>query len=168
MQQQTPQPPQQGPPDPSQPPPQQIRKQQLMQQSCRTASSRSEDASEKPTIEQVLQVPQDNRAKAFVLDIETDSTIMADENAEKQRRTEFVGVLGAAAAAAGADDRGRAADRAEFCGEVLKFATAPFRAGRSLDGAIDELVEQMKAKAGSRRATTRRRRRTRPHCRSSR
>ncbi len=36
---------------------------------------------------------------------------------------------------------------AEFCGELLKFATAPFRAGRSLDGAIDELVEQMKAKA---------------------
>jgi hypothetical protein len=29
---------------------------------------------------------------------------------------------------------------------VLKFATAPFRVGRSLDGAIDELVEQMKAK----------------------
>ena len=29
---------------------------------------------------------------------------------------------------------------------MLKFATAPFRAGRSLDGAIDELVEQMKAK----------------------
>ena len=36
---------------------------------------------------------------------------------------------------------------AQFCGEVLKFATAPFRAGRALDGAIDELVEQMKAKA---------------------
>ena len=28
---------------------------------------------------------------------------------------------------------------------MLKFATAPFRAGRTLDGAIDELVEQMKA-----------------------
>jgi hypothetical protein len=35
---------------------------------------------------------------------------------------------------------------AEFCGEVLKFATKPFRSGRSLDGAIDELIEQMKAK----------------------
>jgi hypothetical protein len=35
---------------------------------------------------------------------------------------------------------------ADFCGQLLKFATAPFRAGRSLDGAIDELVEQMKAK----------------------
>ena len=35
---------------------------------------------------------------------------------------------------------------APFCGELLKFATAPFRAGRSLDGAIDELIEQMKTK----------------------
>jgi hypothetical protein len=35
---------------------------------------------------------------------------------------------------------------ASFCGEMLKFATAPFRAGRTLDGAIDELVEQMKTK----------------------
>jgi hypothetical protein len=35
---------------------------------------------------------------------------------------------------------------APFCGEILKFATAPFRSGRSLDGAIDELIEQMKLK----------------------
>jgi hypothetical protein len=35
---------------------------------------------------------------------------------------------------------------ASFCGELLKFAVAPFRAGRSLDGAIDDLVEQMKQK----------------------
>ena len=34
-----------------------------------------------------------------------------------------------------------------FCGEILKFATAPFRSGRSLDGAIDDLIEQMKVKA---------------------
>ena len=49
---------------------------------------------EKPTIEQVLHFLQDNRAKAFVLDIETDTTIMPDEKAEKQRRNEFMQVLG--------------------------------------------------------------------------
>jgi hypothetical protein len=37
---------------------------------------------------------------------------------------------------------------ADFCGELLKFAVKPFRAGRSLDGAIDALVEKMKDKAG--------------------
>src|SRR4029078_13011762 len=45
------------------------------------------------TIEQVLHFLRDSRAKSFTLDIETDSTIMADEDGEKQRRTEFVGVL---------------------------------------------------------------------------
>ena len=34
---------------------------------------------QKPTIEQVLHFLKDNRAKSFVLDIETDTTIMVDE-----------------------------------------------------------------------------------------
>jgi hypothetical protein len=104
------------------------------------------------TIEQVLYFLKDTRAKSFTLDIETDSTIMADEDAEKQRRTEFTQVLGGLlpqlAQMIQADPK-----TAQFCGEVLKFATAPFRAGRSLDGAIDDLVEQMKDKANQPQAT---------------
>jgi hypothetical protein len=100
---------------------------------------------DQPTIEQVLKFLKSNRAKSFVLDIETDSTILSDENAEKAARTEFVGVLGQLlpqlSAMITAEPK-----TAEFCGEILKFATAPFRSGRSLDGAIDELVEQMKIK----------------------
>jgi hypothetical protein len=104
-----------------------------------------EQAQQQVTIEQVLNFLKDNRAKSFVLDIETDSTIMADENGEKQRRTEFVGVLGQLlpqlAQMIQADP-----NTAKFCGALLKFATAPFRAGRELDGAIDELVQNMEAK----------------------
>ena len=44
---------------------------------------------EQPNIDQVLRFLKDNRARSFVLDIETDSTIMQDENAEKQRRAEL-------------------------------------------------------------------------------
>jgi hypothetical protein len=99
----------------------------------------------KPTIEQVLRFLKDNRMKSFVLDIETDSTIIPNEQTEKQQRTEFVGVLSQLlpqlSAMITAEPK-----TATFCGELLKFAVAPFRAGRSLDGAIDELVEQMKEK----------------------
>jgi len=122
--------------------------QQLMQQAQGAETKAMEEIEkirQKPTIEQVLHFLKDNRAKSFVLDIETDSTIQADENAEKQRRTEFVGVLGQLLpqlAAMVAAEPGTA----EFCGELLKFATAPFRAGRSMDGTIDQLVEQMKMK----------------------
>jgi hypothetical protein len=100
---------------------------------------------EKPTIEQVLRFLKDRRAKSFILDIETDSTIMADEQAEKQQRTEFVQMLGGLLPQL-SQMIVAAPETAEFCGELLKFATAPFRAGRSLDGTIDELVEQMKNK----------------------
>jgi hypothetical protein len=98
-----------------------------------------------PTIEQVLHFLKDNRAKAFVLDIETDSTIIADEGAEKQARNEFVGVL-AQILPQLAQMIMAEPQTAEFCGEVLKFATAPYRAGRSMDGAIDSLVQLMDQK----------------------
>jgi hypothetical protein len=100
---------------------------------------------EQPTIEQVLKFLKSNRAKSFVLDIETDSTIMPDEQAEKQSRTEFVQVLGSLLPQLSQMITAEP-QTADFCGQLLKFATAPFRAGRSLDGAIDELVEQMKMK----------------------
>ena len=99
----------------------------------------------KPNIEQVLQFMKDQRSRAFVLDIETDSTIIADENAEKQRRTEFVGQLGTLMpqlAQMIAADPGSA----QLCGDILKFATAPFRSGRELDGSINNYVEQIKAR----------------------
>jgi hypothetical protein len=87
----------------------------------------------------------DNRMKSFVLDIETDSTVIPNEQAEKQQRTEFLGVLSQLLPQL-AQMISSEPKTAEFCGEVLKFAVAPFRAGRSLDGAVDALVEQMKAK----------------------
>jgi hypothetical protein len=119
---------------------------QQMQQMMQQGQAKLQKMAEEPTIEQVLQFLSNNRAKSFVLDIETDSTIMADENAEKQRRTEFVGVLGQLLPQLSTMIQNEP-KTAPFCGEILKFATAPFRSGRSLDGAIDELIEQMKAKS---------------------
>src|SRR5204863_2348801 len=139
-----------GAPHPPADPVQQIveQAQQQMQQGMQQLQRLQDEV----TIEQVLYFLKDTRAKSFTLDIETDSTIMADEDAEKQRRTEFTQVLGGLlpqlAQMIQAD-----AKTAQFCGEVLKFATAPFRAGRSLDGAIDDLVEQMKDKANQPQAT---------------
>lgn len=99
-----------------------------------------------PTLDQVLYLLKDNKTKSFVLDIETDSTILPDENAEKQRRTEFMGVLSQLlpqlTQMITADPH-----TAEFAGELLKFSVAPFRAGRALDGAIDTMVAQMNEKA---------------------
>ena len=105
-----------------------------------------EDEQAKPTRERVEQFLKDYRTTAFVLDIETDSTIQANEDAEKQRRGEFLGMLAQLLpqlAALIAQEPGAA----EFAGELLKFSVAPFRVSRSLDGSLDNLVEQVEAKA---------------------
>jgi hypothetical protein len=101
---------------------------------------------EEPTTDQVLKFLKDNRAKSFVLDIETDSTIMADENAEKQRRTEFVQMLGPLLQQLSAMITA-APETAPFCGAVLKFSVGPYRAGRALDSEIDGLTDQLEAKS---------------------
>jgi len=146
QQQPQPQPPPQQPgtppPPAQQPDPQTAQTQALMKQ----GQNELQKLQDKPTIDQVLYFLKDNRAKAFVLDIETDSTIMADENAEKQRRTEFITALGPLlqqlAAMVQAEPR-----MANVAGEILKFSTGAFRAGRSLDGSVDEMTELMKEKA---------------------
>jgi hypothetical protein len=136
-----------GAPPSSSPSPEQGAQQvQAIQGQIQQLIKQAEKIKAKPTIEQVLHFLEDNRARSFTLDIETDSTILADENAEKKARTEFMGVLGGVLTQltqlVAAEPKA-----STFAGEILKFATAPFRAGRSLEGSIDEFIEQMKEKA---------------------
>jgi hypothetical protein len=119
---------------------------QQAQQQIQQKQSELQKISEQPNLDQVLTFLKDNRAKCFVLDIETDSTIMIDEKSEKESRSEFVGGLTQLLPQL-AQMMAAAPESADFCSSVLKFAVAPFRAGRELDGAIDELAELMKAKA---------------------
>lgn len=115
---------------------------QLQQQIVGQAQQAIEKEKAKPTIEAVVKFLRDQRIRPFVLDIETDSTIQPDEMAEKQARTEFMSVMGTTLQQLGAlvTAQPRAAP---FAAEVLKFALAPFRAGRELETAIEEFADQM-------------------------
>ena len=116
--------------------PQQL--QQLAQQAQQQADqiqSEIEKITNKPNLDQVLTFLRDNRARCFVLDIETDSTLIINEAEEKQRTAEFLQMLSPVlqqlqAMLVAEPSTG------DFAGEILKFAVKPFRAGRSLDGAI--------------------------------
>jgi hypothetical protein len=126
--------------------PQQL--QQLAQQAQQQADqiqSEIEKITNKPNLDQVLTFLRDNRARCFVLDIETDSTLIINEAEEKQRTAEFLQMLSPVlqqlqAMLVAEPSTG------DFAGEILKFAVKPFRAGRSLDGAIDDLVDVIKQK----------------------
>jgi len=98
------------------------------------------------TFEQVLEFIKDERMRPFALEIETDSTIQPDEDAAKQRTTEFLGALGTALSQL-APMVAAQPQSAEFASEVLKFAVAPFRAGRALEAAIDQFADNVKQTA---------------------
>jgi hypothetical protein len=119
--------------------------QQQAQQQMQEQQEQIRQLMEEPTIDKVLKFLRDNRARNFVLDIETDSTVMTNEDAEKKRRTEFVSVIGDMLNSVLQMIALEPAS-SELCGEVLKFAVAPFRVGRALDGSIDKFVDAMAEK----------------------
>lgn len=121
-------------------------KPEMAQQAIQKAQAQIKDLQGQTTIEQVIQFLKDQRMRPFTLEIETDSTIQPDEDAAKQRTTEFLQALGGALGQLGPMIEARP-EAAPFAGEVLKFAVAPFRAGRELDASIDDLVDQMKQAA---------------------
>ena len=128
--------PQQPPPDPA----------QIIQQAQKQAAQLQEQASQEITYEKVIKFFRDERLAPFALDIETDSTIQADEQAEKQSRTEFTTAIGgflqqATQLVAAAPETG------PLIGELLQFSTAPWRVGRQLESTIDELVDSLSQKA---------------------
>ena len=96
-----------------------------------------------PSLEEMFSMLKDEKTRPYIIDIETDSTIQPDEDKNKQRVNEFLASLSSVLAQLGPMVEARP-DMASFAGEVLKFAVSPYRVGRELDGAIDELVENMK------------------------
>lgn len=100
------------------------------------------------TIEKVMELLRDQRARPFMLDIETDSTIAPDENAQKQRATEFItsvgGFMGQALPLIA-----QVPQAATLASEMLKYVASQFRAGREMQGVIEEFADQMKEQASS-------------------
>lgn len=98
------------------------------------------------TLEAVAKMLQDERMRPYEISIETDSTIQPDEDAEKQRRLEYMEVIGglfqqALPVAQAAPETG------PFIAEALKFVNGGFRAGRDMDSAVEDFGDQLLARA---------------------
>lgn len=96
----------------------------------------------KPTIERVMKFLRDEKLRPYVLDVETDSTIQPDEQAEKAARTEFVTALGGMVQQ-WLPVLQTVPQSAPLVGALIKFGIAPFRAGRELEGQVDETVDAL-------------------------
>lgn len=119
---------------------------QAAQQIVQQATDQIQKLENTVTVEAVMGLFRSQKMRPFVMKVATDSTIQPDENAEKAARNEFGQAFAQVTTALGPiiqADPGAA----PFAGEMLKFMLAPFRAGRQMDQAVDEFVEQAKAKA---------------------
>lgn len=115
---------------------------QAATQQIEMLGQQAQETQDTVTIDQVMKFLRDNKIRPFVLDIETDSTIYPDEMAEKAARNEFLTAAGAFMQQWGPVVAANPA-AAPFVGELFRFAMAPYRVNRSLDGAIDDFVDQM-------------------------
>lgn len=95
------------------------------------------------TIDQVMKFLRDEKLRPFVLDIETDSTITPDENAQKQRMTEYVTAMGGLLREAIPAVQ-QVPQIAPMMGEIIKKANATFRMGREFEQVVEEFTDQMK------------------------
>lgn len=123
---------------------------QMLQQAKQQAEglkAQIEKLKDVPTIEKVMKLLRDQRTRPYVLDIETDSTIAPDENAQKQRATEFVTALGGYINAV-APQLQLLPQLAKVVAEGLKYVASQFRAGRQLEGVIEEFADDMAQMAG--------------------
>src|SRR3546814_637118 len=114
--------------------------QQAQQQIQEKYAPQFQQLSQAVVIEDVMKLIRDQRGRSLIIDIETDSTVMTDEIAEKSSRAEFLtgfaNAIGAIQPLLAAGEQG-----AKMAGAMLKFALEPFNVSRDLDAIIDEFVE---------------------------
>jgi hypothetical protein len=101
---------------------------------------------DKPTQEDLIGLIHDDGLRGYRIDIETDSTIAADEQAEKQSRQEFVTVLGGMLQQA-VPVAQQVPELVPVIGESLLFLTRAYRTGRQLEDTIENAVAAIEAKA---------------------
>jgi hypothetical protein len=103
------------------------------------------------TIEKVMAFIKNDRIRSFTLDIETDSTIEADENAQKQRATEYLtamsSLLQQAVPAITATPK-----IGPLISDMIKFANSQFRVGRAMEQTVEEFTDGLKQMAAQPKA----------------
>jgi len=97
---------------------------------------------EDEAFQQAVQVLRSDELRGYQIDIETDSTVFEDAEAEKQSRVELLTAMGNFAAQWMPVVQG-APEMLPLVGELLAFGVRGFKAGRSMEDKIDETMQAM-------------------------
>jgi hypothetical protein len=92
--------------------------------------------------DKVVQLLRDDRMRGFLIDIETDSTIQPDEDAEKQRRTEFLTAMGGFLQQSG-EMMQVAPSLFPLVSEMALFGVRGYRVGRQMEDTIETTLKQV-------------------------
>jgi hypothetical protein len=95
-----------------------------------------------PSQEDIIQLLRDDQMRTYRVDIETDSTIEANEQAEKERRNEFLAAVGAFIQQVMPMIQ-MAPPIVPMLMEMLMFAVRGYRAGRQLEDVIEASLEAL-------------------------
>jgi hypothetical protein len=101
---------------------------------------------DKQYIMPALQMLANKPLRNFRIDIAADSMVQIDEQAEKQDRVEFLTAVGTYIGKA-AEVGAMAPMLVPLLMELLKFGVTGFKVGKSVEGTIDQALEQMKQQA---------------------
>lgn len=102
-----------------------------------------QEALKEPTWEQVMGVLRNEKTRGFIVDIETDSTIEPDQQAQQAAAVQFMTAVTQYLEACGVILAGPGgAQAAPLLGEMLAWGTRMFKVADTIEQAIDEFVEQ--------------------------
>jgi len=102
--------------------------------------------SDKQYIPQALALLKDEPAKNFRIEVTSDSMIYQDEQAEKQNRIEFLGAVSSFMQTA-LPTAMQAPELTPLLMEMLKFGVTAFKAGKGMEGIIDETADKFREQA---------------------
>ncbi|CAB4164942.1 hypothetical protein UFOVP833_4 [uncultured Caudovirales phage] len=106
------------------------------------------EAMKEPTWDEVMKLLRDEKLRGFVVDVETDSTIEPDQQAQQASAVQFVTAV-TQYLGASAQILPLAPQAAPLLGELLGWATRQWKTADTIEGAIDEFVEQMEKAASA-------------------
>lgn len=95
-----------------------------------------------PSWEDVVALLRDNASRQFRIDVETDSTIEPNETAERAQTVEFLGAVGQFFSQIGPMVQS-VPQSAPMFAEIIKHTVRRFRAGREVEAAIEQTLDQV-------------------------
>jgi hypothetical protein len=99
-----------------------------------------------PTVESVFGLLHDDRLRSFRIDVETDSTIASDDAANKQAAQEFLASVGGFLKEAMPMVQS-APEMLPMVSETVSWLVRQYRAGRQLEGAIEQSMAALQQKS---------------------